>query len=84
MITGQQDKYSWEFIFLGANIDAAKEAESLGIKSSRAANYVADDGGTDVMYCTIAQNITSFRQTGELGENLSEDINKNANRKKRK
>lgn len=84
MITEQQDKYSWEFIFLGANIDAAKEAENLGIKSSRAANYVADARGTDVMYCTIAQNIASFRQTGELGENLSEDINKNANRKKRK
>jgi uncharacterized protein YegL len=84
MISEQQDKYSWEFIFLGANIDAAKEAESLGIRSSRAANYVADSIGTDVMYCTIAQNIASFRQTGELGENLSEDINKNSNRNKRK
>lgn len=81
MISEQHNKYSWEFIFLAANINAAKEAKSLGIKSSRAANYVADSNGTNGMYFTIAQNVASFRQTGELGENLGEDINKNANRK---
>lgn len=84
MISEQQDKYSWEFIFLGANIDAAKEAESLGIKASRASNYVADLHGTDIMYCTLAANVASFRQTGELGEDLSKDINKNTNKRKRK
>jgi|GEM_PF-23342 len=81
MISEQQDKYSWEFIFLGANIDAAKEAESLGIKASRASNYVADSLGTDIMYCTVAANVASFRQTGNLGGNLSEAINKNTNKK---
>ena len=84
MISEQQYKYSWEFIFLGANNDAVKEAESLGIKASRASNYVADSHGTDIMYCTLAENVASYRKTGELGENLSEDITKNTNKKKRK
>ncbi len=84
MISLQQDKYSWEFIFLGANIDAAKEAERLGIRADRAANYVSDSDGTDVMYSSLARNVTSFRNTGELGENWNEDINKDTNRKKRK
>jgi len=78
-ITNQQFKYSWEFIFLGANIDAAKEAKNLGIKPSRAANYVADTKGTNVMYSTLAQNIASYRETGNLGDNLSNDINRNTN-----
>ncbi|MHB8065254.1 MAG: hypothetical protein ACYDG2_22030 [Ruminiclostridium sp.] len=63
MISHQQDKYSWEFIFLGANIDAAKEAESLGINAYRAANYVADADGTGVMFSLLAGNVASYRET---------------------
>lgn len=83
MISHQQDKYNWEFMFLGANIDAAKEAESLGIKASRTANYVADSAGTDVMYCALASSVASFRNTGEVEKNWNETINKNTSKRKR-
>lgn len=45
MITHQQEKYSWDFIFLGANIDAAQEASSLGIRRDFARNYEASKEG---------------------------------------
>ena len=84
MITEQQERYSWEFIFLGANIDATQEAKNLGIKPSRASNYVADSHGTGVMYNTVANNVALFRNTGEIKENWSEDINKSNSKKKNK
>ena len=49
MIERQKEKYGWEFIFLGANIDAAKEAARFGISEDRAANYHADSAGTAVI-----------------------------------
>ena len=45
MIERQKEKYGWEFIFLGANIDAAKEAARFGIGADRAVNYKADSVG---------------------------------------
>ena len=50
MISLQQEKYGWEFLFLGANIDAAREAARFGIREDRAANYHADSKGTAVIY----------------------------------
>ena len=50
MIERQKEKYGWEFIFMGANIDAAKEAARFGIDESCAANYHADSRGTEVIY----------------------------------
>lgn len=46
MIQRQKEKYDWEFIFLGANIDAEAEAERFGIDRTRAMNYRADKKGT--------------------------------------
>lgn len=82
MISYHEVKYSWEFMFIGANMDAVKEAGNLGIKLSRATNYVADSDGTKVMYETLNQSVTSFRNTGALDDNWNENINKN-NQKKR-
>jgi len=50
MIRRQKEKYGWEFLFLGANIDAAKEAARFGIHADRAADYHADSQGTEVLY----------------------------------
>ena len=61
MIEGQKEKYGWEFIFLGANIDAAKEAARFGINADRAANYHADSKGTNVVYETVSEAITQVR-----------------------
>ena len=50
MIEEQKEKHGWEFLFLGANIDAAREAARFGIRADRAANYHADSRGTEVIY----------------------------------
>ena len=61
MIERQKEKYGWEFLFLGANIDAAKEAARFGIGADRAANYHADSKGTNVIYETVSEAITQVR-----------------------
>ena len=62
MITRQQEKYGWEFLFLGANIDAAREAARFGIGKDFAANYHADSKGTGVVYDTVNDAICQVRQ----------------------
>lgn len=84
MISRQQNKYNWEFIFLGANIDATAEAENLGIKASRFANYIADEKGTCIVYSELAENVASFRTKGKIKESWNENINKDINKRKSK
>ena len=61
MIERQKEKYGWEFIFLGANIDAAKEAARFGISEENAANYHADSTGTAVVYEAVNQAVYCMR-----------------------
>ena len=61
MIEHEKEKYGWEFIFLGANIDAAKEAARFGIDESCAANYHADRAGTAVIYEAMSEAVCAVR-----------------------
>ena len=61
MIQRQKEEYGWEFLFLGANIDAAKEAARFGISEDRAADYHADSKGTSVIYETVGEAIRHVR-----------------------
>ena len=61
MIEHEQEKYGWEFLFLGANIDAAREAARFGIGADRAANYHADHQGTGVIYETVSEAVCQVR-----------------------
>ena len=61
MIERQKERYGWEFIFLGANIDAAAEAKRFGIDEAMAANYHCDEIGTAINYEAISEAITSVR-----------------------
>ena len=61
MIQQEKEKYGWEFLFLGANIDAAREAARFGITEDRAANYHADSKGTGVIYETMSDAIRHVR-----------------------
>ena len=61
MIERQKAKYGWEFLFLGANIDAAREAARFGIDTDRAANYHADSKGTGVIYEALSETICQVR-----------------------
>lgn len=61
MINRQKERYHWEFIFLGANIDAAKEAKRFGIDETMSANYNCDDIGTAINYEAIGEAISFVR-----------------------
>ena len=61
LILHQQEKYNWEFIFLGANIDAAKEAKSMGICEDNAYNFEASRDGVGIMYCTASEAVAERR-----------------------
>ena len=66
MIQHQTEKYSWEFIFLGANIDSAKTAENIGINKGYAADYVYSAQGTSTMYAAVDCAVSSVRSTGSI------------------
>jgi uncharacterized protein YegL len=61
LIRHQQEKYNWEFIFMGANIDAAKEADSLGIDIENSYNFEASHKGVESMYEMISESISEKR-----------------------
>ena len=66
MIQRQKEKYGWEFLFLGANIDAAKEAARFGIGADRAVNYKCDEAGTALNYEVISEAVCSVRAGPDL------------------
>ncbi len=61
MIERQKEKYGWEFIFLGANIDAAETAESIGIGRETAVDYMADECGTQMLYSAVSSAVSNVR-----------------------
>ena len=63
MINYQKERYNWEFLFLGANIDAAKEAHKLGIHASRAVKYYHDESGVEASYDAAGDFAVQFRQS---------------------
>ncbi len=63
MIKRQTEKYNWEFIFLGANIDAIEVAGSMGIKADRAANYHCDEVGTALNYAVLEETVSLVRKS---------------------
>lgn len=74
MIEHQKSKYGWEFIFLGANIDAIETAERFGISKDRATNYNADSEGTLLNYEVISETVSCLRANRKISENWKERI----------
>lgn len=72
MIEHQQNKYNWEFIFLGANIDAMEVASGFGINLS--SNYESSGVGLDSMFSSLSKTVNEYRATGTIDENWSNDI----------
>lgn len=85
MIEHQKCKYGWEFIFLGANIDAIAAAEKFGIDKDRAVNYNADSEGTVLNYEVISETVSCLRSNKNISENwkdrIEEDFKKRGGRK---
>ncbi|KRQ88049.1 hypothetical protein ABG79_00216 [Caloramator mitchellensis] len=84
MIEYQKRRYGWEFIFLGANIDAIATAERFGISQDRATNYNADREGTLLNYEVISETVSCFRTSRKISENwkarIEEDFKKRGGR----
>ena len=70
MIQRRRARHGWEFLFLGANIDAAREAARFGIAPERSANYHADHQGTGVIYEAVSEAVCKVRSCAAP---LSED-----------
>lgn len=64
MIDLEQEKYGWEFIFLGANIDAVAEGARFGIREDRAVRYKSDAEGTALNYDVVATTVCEMRCAG--------------------
>jgi uncharacterized protein YegL len=62
LIKHQQEKFNWEFIFMGANIDATKEANSIGIDSENAYSFEASEAGVEKMYEMVCEAVSEKRQ----------------------
>ena len=82
MIERQKERYGWEFLFLGANIDAAREAARFGIQADRCANYHADRRGTGVIYEALSKTVGCFRHDAPMqGWNQAIDADYKARKK---
>jgi hypothetical protein len=83
MIGECKKKYGWEFLFIGANIDAIETAGRFGIDSDRAVNYRHDSKGTAVMYDSIERAACCFRRESPLSDDWKSELerdNKNRHR----
>ena len=83
MIQRQQEKYGWEFLFLGANIDAAREAARFGIRADRAANYYADSVGTEVVYEAVNEAVCQVRRTAPMNNSWRQRIDEDFKRRRK-
>jgi len=74
MIEHQTNKYNWQFLFLGANIDAVGTAQSFGISGQFASNYTASSVGTDSLYTSLSRSIASYRSVGVMENDWNKDV----------
>ena len=68
--------FGWEFIFIGANIDAAETADNFGIGGDRAVNYNADSKGTAIVYEAVSKAVEKVRACAPLQADWSEEIDR--------
>ena len=78
----QKKELGWEFLFIGANIDAVETAKHFGIGEDRAVNYRADKKGTRVLYETVCEAVGSFRKSAPLKADWSRKIEEDFDERK--
>lgn len=82
MIQRQKKRYEWEFIFLGANIDAVETARQVGIDEEHATNYVADSVGTELNYKAMNMAISYCRSEGKINGRWKEEVERDYKERK--
>ncbi len=86
MVERQKEKYGWEFLFLGANIDAIETAGRFGISADRATNYNSDREGTKIIYETLSETVCEMRACaapidGNWKNRIEEDYDRRGRKK---
>lgn len=81
MIGRQKKRYGWEFIFLGANMDAVETAGRFGIDADRAVDYVPDSEGTELNFRVMSETVTAFRECGAVPVTCLDEIRKDVKKR---
>lgn len=81
MIERQKTKYGWEFLFLGANIDAVETAKQFGIGKERAVSYRSDSVGTELNYKVVSEAMCAMRCSASIPDNWKEQIEEDMKRR---
>ena len=76
MIERQKEHYGWEFIFLGANIDAVETATRFGIDRDMAVDYVPDKEGVELNFRMMSEAVASYRACGSVPQSSLNTIRK--------
>lgn len=84
MVERQKRKYGWEFIFLGANIDAIATGAKFGASADRAANYHADSEGTRLNYEAVSDAVSNLRACRPIDESWKAQIDEDYVRRNKK
>ena len=74
MVRHEQEKYGWEFLFLGANMDAISAAGRFGIRAERAVRYAPDSAGTALNFSVVSDTVAHFRASRQIDENWAAPI----------
>ena len=83
MVERQKEKYGWEFLFIGANIDSVETAKQFGIGADRSVNYHADSQGTRTLYEAVSDAACMLRKDKALDESWCGAINRDFNSRKK-
>lgn len=81
MIEEKKSEYGWEFLFLGANMDAITTASSIGIDTDRAVTFCSDSVGTAVNYKSVSKAVLGLRTSREIDSSWKEDIEADVKRR---
>lgn len=82
MVERQKEKYGWEFIFLGANIDAVSEASKIGIGADRSVTFTNDSEGIEENYKAVSDVVCCMRASMPISADWKEDIERNHKRRR--
>lgn len=83
LIEKQKERYHWEFLFLGANIDAVKTADSMGIRANRSANFHADEKGLMKEFKVFDSVISKIQGMEELDDDWAAELNADYDQRKK-
>ena len=83
-IERQKEKYGWEFVFLGANIDAIETAGRFGISADRAQNYHSDSEGIELNFRVMSEVVAEYRECSEISKGWNNEIQKDYKKRGRR